>query len=117
MVLMLLAKRIVLILTLLGTLISIYYSVVLSRADSLRRDNTLDALRGAVRLVPGNAEYHALLAEHLEAAGLDPDSELALATQLNSPREGRFWIQTRVPERGRTEIQRIRELFAGGEES
>jgi hypothetical protein len=64
----------------------------LARADSLRRENNLKSLKSAVLLVPGNAEYHALLAEHMEAAGLNPDHELELATVL-SPRESRYWIR------------------------
>jgi hypothetical protein len=43
-------------------------------------------------MVPGNAEYHALLAEYLEASGANPDAELAIATQL-SPDESRYWIR------------------------
>ncbi len=69
-----------------------YYSVVLARGDSLFRENTLLALREAVHLGPANAAYHALLAEHLEAAGSNPDSELEIATQL-SPDESRYWIR------------------------
>ncbi|HEY4085416.1 MAG TPA: carbohydrate binding domain-containing protein [Bryobacteraceae bacterium] len=49
-------------------------------------------MKAAVLLVPGNADYHALLAEHMEGAGLDPDGELAKATEV-SPRESRFWIR------------------------
>lgn len=85
-------RRIVIILTLCGAALAIYSSALLVRADSLRRENTLESLRKAVQLAPGNAEYHALLAEHLEAAGQNPDSELQLATEL-SPRESRYWIR------------------------
>jgi hypothetical protein len=89
---MLFARRIVIIITLCGASITIYYSTLFARADSLRRKNTLESLRASVLLVPGNAENQALLAEHEEAAGLNPDKELALATSL-SPRESRFWIR------------------------
>jgi hypothetical protein len=39
-----------------------------------------------------NASYHELLAEHLEATGQNPDSELRIATEL-SPQESRYWIR------------------------
>ncbi len=75
-----------------GLLVLAWYSVLLARADSSFRDNNLMALRTAVRLVPANAAYHALLAEHLEAAGANPDAELETATNL-SPHESRYWIR------------------------
>ena len=64
-----------------------------ARADVSFRDNTL----GGVCKQPSdwcqqNAAYHALLAEHLEATGADPDEELAIATNL-SPSESRYWIR------------------------
>ncbi len=89
---MLLAKRIVIILTLCGVGLTAYYSVVLARADFLFRNNTPESVRTAARLAPGNADYHATLAEFVEGAGQNPDSELALTTEL-SPRESRFWIR------------------------
>lgn len=89
---MFIARRILSISALLGLIVSIWYSTLLARADSYVFNNTLDGLQAAVKLVPGNAAYHALLAEHLEAAGLNPDPELALATEL-SPRESRYWIR------------------------
>ena len=70
----------------------IWYSVLLARADAAFRQNSLGAARTAVRLVPDNAAYHALLAEILEAAGSNPDAELKLAASL-SPRESRYWIR------------------------
>ncbi len=89
---MFIARRILSISALLGLIVSIWYSSLSARADLVVRNNTLDDLRHAVRLVPGNAAYHALLGEHLEAAGLNPDRELELATEL-SPRESRYWIR------------------------
>jgi hypothetical protein len=89
---MLTVRRIVILLTLGGAGLTIYYSALFGRADTLFRQNTRDSLEAAVLLVPGNAEYHALLAEYIEGAGLNPDKELALATEI-SPRESRFWIR------------------------
>lgn len=79
-------------LTLCGAGLTIYYSIVFARADSLFRRNTMASVKSAVLLVPGNADYHALLAEYIEEAGLNPDEELAAATEI-SPRESRFWIR------------------------
>lgn len=70
----------------------ICYSVVLGVADVSFRDNNLTSLKTAVRLVPSNALYRDVLAEHLEANGANPDLELEKATEL-SPRESRFWIR------------------------
>ena len=86
------ARRIVLVLTLGGLGILAWYSVLSARADVAFRENNPAAARDAVRLVPANAAYHELLAEHLEAAGADPDAELEIATHL-SPYESRFWIR------------------------
>jgi len=86
------ARRVVSILTLCGLAALAWYSLLFARADAAFRGNNLPALRTAVRLVPGNADYHALLAEYLETAGADPDGELAIATDL-SPHESRFWIR------------------------
>ncbi len=43
-------------------------------------------------LAPGDAEYHALLAEHLEGVGTDPLPEFVTASQL-SPSDARYWIR------------------------
>ncbi len=69
-----------------------FYSVLLARADVSYRENNLAASRSAVLLVPSNAAYHSLLAEHLESSGANPDRELEIATRL-SPRESRYWIR------------------------
>lgn len=89
---MLLARRIVIIITLCGACLTAYYLTVLARADSLFRNNTLESVTTAVRLAPGNADYHATLGEFVEGLGQNPDTELALTTDL-SPRESRFWIR------------------------
>jgi tetratricopeptide (TPR) repeat protein len=75
-----------------GTVILIWYSVVQARADIAFRKNDIAEAQEAVRLAPGNASYHALLAELLEASGANPDSELKVATDL-SPSESRYWIR------------------------
>ena len=52
-------------------------------AQSAFRHNTLDSIKLAVRLAPGNAAYHALLAEHLESFGNSPEGELTAAVALS----------------------------------
>ena len=79
-------------LSLCGLLALGWYSVLLARADILFRGDSLTTLRAATALAPSNADYHALLAEHLEVAGLNPDTELEIAAGL-SPRESRYWIR------------------------
>ena len=69
-----------------------WYSLRLALADAEFRENTPSSIKRAVSLAPSNASYHELLAEHLEAAGQNPDSELDIATEL-SPRESRYWIR------------------------
>jgi len=69
-----------------------WYSIRFALADAAYRENTLATLTTAISLAPSNASYHELLAEHLEAAGQNPDSELRIATEL-SPRESRYWIR------------------------
>ncbi len=68
------------------------YAVLLTIADAAFRQNTLISAQTAVRLVPSNASYHALLAEILEETGSNPDHELQVATAL-SPHESRYWIR------------------------
>ena len=70
----------------------VMYSALLAIADMAFRENNFIAIRTAIKIAPSNAEYHALLAEHLEAAGLNPDNELEIATNL-SPHESRYWIR------------------------
>jgi len=69
-----------------------YYTILSVRADNAFRENSPVSLRLACRLIPESAVYHALLAEHMEAAGVDPDQELRIATEL-SPRQARYWIR------------------------
>ena len=84
--------RIVTILALCGLAVSVWYSVTVARADLYYRENSLASAQAAVRLAPGNAVYHALLAEWLEADGANPDAELKKTTDL-SPRESIYWIR------------------------
>ena len=73
-------------------LLTCYWSIRFSLADSFYRVNTLDAVRRAVDLVPGNASYRSLLAEHIGGVGLNPDNEMVKAAGL-SPLESRYWIR------------------------
>ena len=61
-------------------------------SDWLAASNTPESVADAIHLSPGNASWHGLLAEHQEAAGLDPKPELTEASRL-SPREGRYWAR------------------------
>ncbi len=85
-------RRIVSILTVPALCLLVWYSVLFARADLAFLANTPESIGQAIRLRPDNATYHALLAEHLEAAGQNPDHELELATDLN-PSESRYWIR------------------------
>src|ERR1700722_16715147 len=69
-----------------------YWSTRFALADLLFQANDLSSLRRAVALAPGNARYRAILAEHMEGAGLDPSSQLEKATRL-SPLQSPYWIR------------------------
>ena len=73
--------------------LGIYWSLRLARADFLFRADSESAVRGALRLAPGNAEYHARLAAILDGAG-EPgaEAELRRAVDLN-PRLASAWIE------------------------
>jgi hypothetical protein len=86
------ASRVVSILALFGLAAAAWYSVLIAISDVFYRENSLSSAQKAVRLAPGNAVYHALLAEMLEVEGQNPDSELRIATDL-SPRESIYWIR------------------------
>jgi hypothetical protein len=76
-----------------GTLIfASYWSVRLAFADFFYRRNTIPSLTTAVGLASGDAEYQALLSEHLEGVGADPDSGFLRAAAL-SPMDSRYWIR------------------------
>jgi hypothetical protein len=61
-------------------------------AEWLATTNTGESLTEAVRIDPGNATFHGLLAEHQEASGKDPKPELKTAASL-SPAESRYWAR------------------------
>jgi hypothetical protein len=70
-----------------------YWSVRLAWADTLFRRDTEASVRGAVRLVPSNAEYHARLAAILDGSGdAGVASELWKAVAA-SPRMASLWIE------------------------
>ncbi len=73
-------------------LFAAYWSVRLAVADYFYRENTISSLSRAVALAGGDAEYHALLAEHLEGIGTDPDPQFLIAASL-SPEDSRYWIR------------------------
>ncbi len=70
---------------------AIYSSARQARADSDYRLNTPESLARAVQDDPGNADYHALRAEHIEGLGGDPAPEREKAALLD-PLESRYWI-------------------------
>ena len=67
-----------------------YSSVRLAWADSLFRANTPESVKKATAIDPGNASYHAWLAEIEEHDGLDPEPELEIASKLN-PSASAIW--------------------------
>src|SRR5215471_4555346 len=69
-----------------------YFSARLAWADWRFRANTYASVRRAVELDPGNARYHAWLAEFEEYEGRDPAAELAIAASLN-PNDSSIWIR------------------------
>lgn len=69
-----------------------WMSVRAAVADLQYRENTTASLHEAVVLEPGNAAYHALLAEHLEGEGVDPSPQLKAAIEL-SPLDSQYLIR------------------------
>jgi hypothetical protein len=69
-----------------------YSSVRLAWADVLFRANTLGSVKAATTIDPGNASYHAWLAEIEEHDGLDPEPELEIASKLN-PSASAIWVR------------------------
>ncbi len=84
-------------------LLGMYRSYRLAAADDRYRLDTPESLAQAVRIEPGNAEYHQLLAEHLESSGLDPRRERETATRL-SPLESRYWIDRAAMEEAKADF-------------
>ena len=69
-----------------------YWSLRLAYADSLFRANTAASVERATELDPGNARYHAWLAEIEEYEGRNPAAELQIASALN-PSDSAVWIR------------------------
>jgi hypothetical protein len=61
-------------------------------ADHYYAEDTADSLKAAIRLEGGNADYHALLAEHEEGNGHSPQPQLKEAIEL-SPLTSRYLIR------------------------
>lgn len=72
-----------------GLGVCVYTSCRMAFADYLFVLDTPTSVASAVRLEPKNADYHALLAEHLEGAGASPLPELSEAIAL-SPLTSRY---------------------------
>lgn len=70
---------------------AIYSTVRLAAADAAFRANTTESLASAVRLESGDADYHELFADHLEADGRNSDPDREIAARL-SPFESKYWI-------------------------
>lgn len=71
---------------------SIYSTLRLAAADAAYRANTTVSLQKAVRLENNNADYHALLAEHLEGENRNPQPDRLAAARF-SPLESKHWTQ------------------------
>jgi hypothetical protein len=69
--------------------ITSFQALKMAWAQSMLQHNTLDSVKLAVQLAPGNAAYHALLAEHLESSGKSPEGELRAAVRLD-PFDARY---------------------------
>ena len=71
---------------------AIYSTLRLAAADAEYRANTTESLRKAIRLESNDADYHALLAEHLEGENQNPEPDRLAAARF-SPLESKYWIQ------------------------
>jgi hypothetical protein len=71
---------------------AVYSTVRLTAADAAYRANTTASLQEAIRLENNNADYHALLAEHLEGENQNPQPDRLAAARF-SPLESKYWIQ------------------------
>jgi hypothetical protein len=74
-----------------------YSSGRIALSDYLYSLDTPESLRSAIALEPGNADFHSLLAEHLEGANLDPKPELFSAISL-SPDTSRYLVRAALRE-------------------
>jgi hypothetical protein len=69
-----------------------FWSVRNAVADFFYRQNTISSLGRAVAISGGDAEFHALYAEHMESVGEDPDEQFRIAAAL-SPLDARYWVR------------------------
>jgi hypothetical protein len=79
-------------LTTLALALATYWSCRLAVADWLFRANTPTSVARAAAIDPGNAGYHAWLAEIQEHDGRDPTAELETAARL-VPSDSAIWIR------------------------
>jgi hypothetical protein len=70
----------------------IYSTLRLAYADAAYRANTTESVRKAIRLEDNDADYHALLAEHLEGESQNPEPDRMAAIRF-SPLESKHWIR------------------------
>jgi hypothetical protein len=80
---------------------AIYSSCRLAIADQYYSVDTPTSVAAAIRLEPGNADYHALLAEHEEGNGVNPSRELLEAVAL-SPLTSSYLVRAAL----RSEVDR-----------
>src|SRR5579859_3241445 len=71
----------------------LYFSVHMAVADYAYSQDTPESLQKALRLEPGNADFHALYAEHEEGYGRTPQPQLAQAISL-SPLTSRYILRS-----------------------
>ncbi|HZL56144.1 MAG TPA: hypothetical protein VFC21_03640 [Bryobacteraceae bacterium] len=90
--------------------IAIHDTLKLSAAEAAYRVNTTKSLATAVRLEPSNADYHELLAEHLEEDGRNADRDRELAARL-SPLESKYWIDLAVQAESQGDEARAEKLY------
>ncbi|MDE3197307.1 MAG: hypothetical protein KGN84_13235, partial [Acidobacteriota bacterium] len=87
-----------------------YATIRLAMADSDYRANTTESLASAVQIEPGNAEYHELLAEHLEGEDRNADADRQAAARL-SPLDSRFWIDLGVRDEAQNDFAGAEKLY------
>ena len=88
----------------------IYSAVRLCAADAEYRANTTGSLEKAVQIESDDAEYHALLAEHLEGEGREPKDEREAAVRL-SPLESKHWIALAIRAESAGDLSRAEKLY------
>jgi hypothetical protein len=89
---------------------SIYSTLRLAAADAAYRNNTTASLQKAIRLESNDADYHALLAEHLEGENQNPQPDRLAAARF-SPLESKHWIQLALNEEIAGDEVRAEQLY------